>query len=416
MSGNLGRRPPLFVGSTGCWMPKRKRSRVLVEEVDEEPEAVAQPKTSSAAAAADEDPSSSSAEEDTGSDTEVPPATVSEEEAEEEDDDGDEEEQSSDEGDEGEGDYGSDSDSGDDSGEAVDSEEEAAREQADAESIGITEMDIQFFDPTEPDFHAIKVLLQSYLDDSVWAISALVELILAQTRVGSTVRVNDEADGSGSRDPCGFISALNIRQHRKQECIQQICKHALKKCPKKHKARPVFEKALQLDAAPGGSLAQATALLVSERYFNLPAQMAPWLNKALFDEVEWATEDEKTKQERDAYKFKQYVVMTKVQRGPVQGDGDDDGDADGKRAKKQKKQKKRKGAEAERDFKYYKLEDEVFHELAGSNWFTYRLEPTATGQIVERLVMLVPAASIGEVFARCQMLIENPFELAEDGA
>eukprot|EP01044_Picomonas_judraskeda_P038600 COSAG03_NODE_18098_length_362_cov_0.585551_1_plen_91_part_10 len=91
-------------------------------------------------------------------------------------------------------------------------------------------MDIQFYDPTEPDFHAVKMLLQHYLEDTVWSISPLVELILAQTRVGTTVRVNDETDGSGSRDPCGFISVLNIRQHRKQECIQQICKHVLKKC------------------------------------------------------------------------------------------------------------------------------------------------------------------------------------------
>jgi protein BCP1 len=244
--------------------------------------------------------------------------------------------------------------------------------------------------------------------------------------VGSTVRVNDEADGSGSRDPCGFITVLNIRQHRKQECIQQICKHVLKKCPKKHEARGAFEKALQLDAGPKPSLAQATGLLISERYFNLPAQMAPWLNKALFDEVVWATEDEKTKQERDAYKFKQYVVMTKVQRGPLEGEGADDDSADGEsggqkgKKKQKKKHKKSKGAEADRDFKYYKLEDEVFHQMAGSNWFTYRLEPTATGMIVERLVMLIPAPSTeagdgGDVFSRCQALLETPFEPGGDG-
>jgi protein BCP1 len=388
-------------------MPKRKRCRVVVQELDDGDEKLVGGGSGGA------EVSSSSAEEDTGSETEIPEGVEGL----------DEDESSDDDDGSGEGDGGSSDDSEEEegSGEEIDSEEEEVREKADADSIGITEMDIQFYDPTEPDFHAVKMLLQQYLEDTVWSISPLVELILAQTRVGTTVRVNDETDGSGSRDPCGFISVLNIRQHRKQECIQQICKHVLKKCPKKHEARGAFETALQLDAGPKASLAQATGLLISERYFNLPAQMAPWLNKALFDEVAWATEDEKTKQERDAYKFKQYVVMTKVQRGPVEGDGADedgaeseDGGQKGTNKQKKKKQKKSKGADANREFKYYKLEDEVFHQMAGSNWFTYRLEPTATGMIVERLVMLIPASSMEDVFSRCQALLETPFEPGGD--
>jgi hypothetical protein len=328
-------------------MPKRKRTRITVEEVDE-----GQPFASDAAAPAEID--TSSAEEDNGSDTEIPPQGA---------DEASSEEGSGGEDDSEEGDYSSGSDadgadndddddgqwdSGDDGEEPVDSEEEAEREKQDADSIGITEMDIQFFDPTEPDFHAVKLLLQNYLDTAVWSISSLVELVLAQTRVGTTVRVNDEEDGSGSRDPCGFISALNIRQHRKQECIQQIVKHVLKKCPKDGKVRAVFEKALKLEA-PGGpkaSLAQATGLLLSERYFNLPAQMAPWLNKGLLDEVTWAVEDEKKQEDRDAFKFKQYLILTKVQRGAVDGsidDDDDDGAGEGKKQKKAKMKKKKGG-------------------------------------------------------------------------
>ena len=398
-----GRRARCDLGSCSA-MPKRKRCRVVVQELEVEEEA---------------EEVSSSAEEDTGSETEIPQGAegLGEDEGSEDeevgDDDGSSDESEADES------GADDGNSGDEYSEDVDSEEEEAREKADSESVGITDMDIQFFDPTEPDFHAVKLLLQQYLEDSVWSISALVELILAQTRVGTTVRVNDEADGSGSRDPCGFISVLNIRQHREQECIQQICKHVLNKCPKQHEARGAFEKALRLDASPKASLAQATGLLISERYFNLPAHMAPWLNKALFDEVAWATEDEKTQQQRDAYKFKQYLVMTKVQRGPLDSDGAGDDGADGeergqgKKGNKKQKQQKRKGADADREFIYYKLEDEVFHQMAGSNWFTYRLEPTAKGMIVERLVMLIPAPSDGdggEIFSRCQALIETPFE------
>ena len=37
-----------------------------------------------------------------------------------------------------------------------------------------------------------------------------------------------------------------------------------------------------------------TGLLVSERLVNCPPQLAPPLNQALFDEIEWAQEDEPT--------------------------------------------------------------------------------------------------------------------------
>ena len=146
--------------------------------------------------------------------------------------------------------------------------------------------------------------------------------------------------------------------------------------------------------------------------------MAPWLNKGLLDEVTWAVEDEKKQQDRDAFKFKHYLILTKVQRGAVDGNDDDDDEDGGKKKKKKKKPKtkKKKGKDAEREFKYYKLEDEVFHEMSGSNWFTWRLEPTATGQIVERLAMLVPAGGdiCGEVFARCQAMMDTPFNPPKD--
>ena len=49
----------------------------------------------------------------------------------------------------------------------------------------IVDLNVEFFDPTEPDFHAVKMLLNEYLpkqDVQSWAQSALVELILAQVR------------------------------------------------------------------------------------------------------------------------------------------------------------------------------------------------------------------------------------------
>jgi hypothetical protein len=39
-------------------------------------------------------------------------------------------------------------------------------------------------------------------------------------------------------------------------------------------------------------------LLLSERYTNLPTEAAPWMHQALLSEVQWALEDEPTKEER----------------------------------------------------------------------------------------------------------------------
>ena len=190
---------------------------------------------------------------------------------------------------------------------------------------------------------------------------------------------------NGERDPVGFMSVLNMRQHQAAEPISQIREHVLAKCPKQGKVRSAFEKALTLAPAAklqGGSLASATGLLLSERFFNLPAQIAPWLNKGVFDEVAWATEDEKTERQRESYKFKQYLILAKVLRGPVEAEGGeaDGGEGQGSSGGKRKKKKRKSGgggggADGEREWTYTKLEDEVFHAACGANWFTYRRDP-----------------------------------------
>lgn len=42
------------------------------------------------------------------------------------------------------------------------------------------------------------------------------------------------------------------------------------------------------------SVASGSALIVSERLINCPPQLAPPLQQALLDEMDWATEDEPT--------------------------------------------------------------------------------------------------------------------------
>ncbi len=69
-------------------------------------------------------------------------------------------------------------------------------------------VDFEFFDPRVSDFHGVKTLLRTFLDDEVWDISGFVELVLAQTTVGSVIKAGEE------EDPIGVISALNLARYQ----------------------------------------------------------------------------------------------------------------------------------------------------------------------------------------------------------
>lgn len=72
----------------------------------------------------------------------------------------------------------------------------------------IVNVDFEFFDPKPIDFHGVKGLLGTYLDDEVWDISGLVELILAQTTVGSVIKAEEDDN------PIGVLTALNLARYQ----------------------------------------------------------------------------------------------------------------------------------------------------------------------------------------------------------
>ncbi len=88
-------------------------------------------------------------------------------------------------------------------------EEEDSSEE---EDFDIVNVDFDFFDPEpEVDFHGIKNLGRPLLDldATFFDLSALTDLILAQPKFGSTVKV----DGQES-DPYAFLTVLNLKQHQ----------------------------------------------------------------------------------------------------------------------------------------------------------------------------------------------------------
>src|ERR1700743_3845204 len=84
------------------------------------------------------------------------------------------------------------------------------------------DVEFEWFDPNpEVDFHGLKNLCRQLfdVDAQLFDLSALVDLILGQPTLGSTIKV----DGNES-DPYAFLSVINLRQH--QVCSICLCKLA----------------------------------------------------------------------------------------------------------------------------------------------------------------------------------------------
>ena len=80
---------------------------------------------------------------------------------------------------------------------------------------GVVKADFAFFDPKPDDFHGVKTLLQSYLDNKQWDLSGFIDMILGQTTVGTVVKLeDDEENGIFS-----VTTALNLGRYKVRKVI-----------------------------------------------------------------------------------------------------------------------------------------------------------------------------------------------------
>jgi len=80
------------------------------------------------------------------------------------------------------------------------------------EDMDLLNVDFEWFDPQPAvDFHGLKTLCRQLfdLDSELFNLSDLVDLILSQPLLGSTVKV----DGNES-DPYAFLTVLNLHEHQ----------------------------------------------------------------------------------------------------------------------------------------------------------------------------------------------------------
>ncbi|XP_011039301.1 PREDICTED: protein BCCIP homolog isoform X2 [Populus euphratica] len=248
---------------------------------------------------------------------------------------------------------------------------------------GEVQADFAFFDPKPDDFHGVKILLQSYLDNTEWDLSGFVDLILEQTTVGTVVKIEDDEDNG----LFSVVSALNLGRYKDHKCIADLKEYLLRLC---------LEKSIKGDLRVLlGEQAHNVGLLVSRRVVNLPPQLLPPLYDALFDEISWATEDEPTEELRNSFCFNSYVLVSKMYKH------------------KNADKKNQLSSDSEEAIIYVNPEDEIFHKL--SLWsfnFPFHAEQVTARELKNYrpmgLVMAVEADKISTFREQLHSLIDEP--------
>lgn len=210
-------------------------------------------------------------------------------------------------------------------------------------------VDFEWFDPQPAvDFHGLKTLLRQLLDvdNTLFEMSDLANLILEQPLLGSTVKV----DGNET-DPYAFLTVLNLHQHRDKPVIQQLTKYIASR------ADSVTSLASTLPALLQDSSKQV-GLILTERFINMPSEIITPCYTMLQEEIQWALD------EKEPYDFTHYLVLSKTYQ-----EVESKLDAQENRPNKKGKQAKK----SEETTFYFHPEDEKLHEYS-LGWGNYDYE------------------------------------------
>jgi protein BCP1 len=219
------------------------------------------------------------------------------------------------------------------------------------QDMDMVNVEFEWFDPQpDVDFHGLKTLLRQLLDidNQLFDLSALADLILSQPLLGSTVKV----DGNET-DPYAFLTVLNLSTHKDKPVIQQLTQYFAKQA-----SRRGGELGQSLPALLADDNAAQVGLILTERFINMPHEIVPPMYTMLQEEIQWALE------ENEPYKFTHYLVISKTYTEIKSTLPTDD----------QPRSKKMKGGSAgEPETFYFHPEDEVLHQHA-VGWTSFDYE------------------------------------------
>ncbi|EKG13514.1 hypothetical protein MPH_09346 [Macrophomina phaseolina MS6] len=199
-------------------------------------------------------------------------------------------------------------------------------------------VDFEWFDPSpDVDFHGLKTLLRQLLDvdNQLFNLSELADMILAQPLLGSTVKV----DGLES-DPYAFLTVLNMQEHKDKQVIKDLTKYFAQKSSSSSSLS-------QLPALLDPSSSAQVGLILTERFINMPSEIVPPMYTMLQEEIQWALD------EKEPYQFSHYLIVSKTYL-----------EVESKLDMEDNRPSKKKRKDGSPEVFYFHPEDEVLHKYA----------------------------------------------------
>ncbi|KAG8222983.1 hypothetical protein J437_LFUL002706 [Ladona fulva] len=173
------------------------------------------------------------------------------------------------------------------------------------------QVDFEGRNPIDSDFHGIKQLLQQLFLKAHVNLSELTDLIISQNYVGSVVKQSEIDEGSDdedddladSNDVFGITTVINLTEKKELECIRQLRSLLLELC-EEHGSEETKE--LVRSLVQSGGPQHNVGLLITERFINIPVQIAVPLLESLSKEIKRAQE------KRMPFDFSYYILICKL--------------------------------------------------------------------------------------------------------
>ncbi|KAM6185381.1 BRCA2 and CDKN1A-interacting protein [Rhynchocyon petersi] len=168
-----------------------------------------------------------------------------------------------------------------------DEEDEEDSDDEDAEIVD-EEVNVEFeaYSISDTDYDGIKKLLQQLFLKAPVNTAELTDLLIQQNHIGSVIKQTDVSEDSDDDvdvdedEIFGFISLFNLTERKGTQCVEQIKELLLSCCEQS------TEQSLQaqLDKVLGDA-SRPVGLLLSERFLNVPPQIALPMHQQLQKEL-----------------------------------------------------------------------------------------------------------------------------------
>jgi len=195
-------------------------------------------------------------------------------------------------------------------GESEDGESED-EESGDAEGDDV-DVEFEFFDPSEEDYHSVG----DFLKNGTWDFATqlnfaeLADSLVGQGNIGTLIKSGNPNDPEKDHTMCAMLTVLNLRQFPKTSWPGMLSEVLLAKA-KKHAAPKVFT-GLQEVIGQQRKKDAEVGLMFNERFTNLPPQLIPPLHRSLVGDIEWScTTPECPEDERPFYFFSHFIGVSR---------------------------------------------------------------------------------------------------------